>query len=91
MTIPSHTHETEYGIYQASEQPTSATVRINGQDAFSMGTEWEGDISQYLVGSDGKIPRGRFVNIEVRPNTIARITVAAAPQGFIESKGGGRY
>lgn len=91
MTIPSHTHETEYGIYQASEQPTSATVRINGQDAFSMGTEWEGDISQYLINSDGKFPRGRFVNIEVRPNTIARITVAAAPQGFIESKGGGRY
>ena len=56
-----------------------------------MDTEWEGDISQYLVGSDGKFPRGRFVNIEVRPNTLARITVAAAPQGFIESKGGGRY
>lgn len=91
VSTPTHTHAIDYGIYESTEQPVSATVSINGQTAFAMEKEWEGDISSYLIDNSGKMPRGRFVTIEVRPNTLARCTVAAAPQGFIQSKGGGQY
>lgn len=91
VSFPAHSHEISYGIYEASDGPASAVVKINGVEAFVMEKEWEGDISGYLIGSDGKIPRGRFINIEVRPNTMARVTVAVAPQGFIQSTGGGKY
>lgn len=91
FTTPEHSHPIEYGIFYASENPTSAMVYVNGSYVFSIGTSYEGDITQYLIGNDGKIPRGRYINLKVVPNALARITISSAPQAFIQSKTGGRY
>ncbi len=91
VNIPSHTHGIAYGIFLAPETPASATVKINGKEAFTMGTEFEGDITRYLIGDNGEIPRGRFLDIAVQPNTYAFITISVAAQGFIQSRGGGKY
>ena len=91
VSIPDHTHSIEYGIFNASVSPTSAMVYVENTFAFSMETSYEGDITQYLIGQDGKIPRGRFIKLKIVPNTLARVTVSSAPQAFIQSKTGGRY
>lgn len=91
VNIPSHTHAIEYGIYRASQSPAAATVTINSSKSFSMGTEWEGDITEYLIGDGGVIPRGQFIDISVKPDKIAYITISVAAQGFIQSRGGGQY
>lgn len=91
VEFPSHTHEIAYGIYRATEYPKSAEILVNGAVVSSMGTEFEGDITHLLVADDGKIPRGQFLEIGIRPNTIAYVTISVAAQGFIQSKGGGRY
>lgn len=100
FTVPDHTHDVEfpahkhdiaYGIYRASEMPRSAEILVNGKTVRSMETDFEGDITALLVGEDGKIPRGQFIEIAVKPNTIAYVTISVAAQGFIQSRGGGRY
>lgn len=91
VDIPDHVHEQEYGIYMASETPESASVKINGVEAFVMGKTWEGEITQWMVDSSGNIPRGKFVDIEVKPNINAFVTIAVAAQAFISGKEGGQY
>lgn len=91
VTLPDHVHQMEYGIFTAGTSPQSASVKIGGNTAFAMDTTWEGDITQYLVGSDGKIPRGRFVDIEVTPNTTAHVTIVIAAQAFLSGEEGGKY
>ena len=91
VTIPAHRHDIEYGIYEAPEAPESALVSINGREAFTMGKTFEGDITQYLIGDNGEIPRGRFIDIAVTPNINAHVTISVAAQGFIQSKEGGNY
>ena len=91
VNIPSHTHQIEYGIFTASETPTSAMVYVGNTYAFSMDTSFEGDITRYLLGQDGKIPRGRFIELRIVPDKLARVTVSSAPQAFIQSKSGGNY
>lgn len=91
VTIPAHRHEIDYGIFYAPDAPTSAQVLIGGTLRLTIGTEYEGDITEYLVNSDGEIPRGQFLEISVKPDKIAHITISVAAQGFIQSRGGGQY
>ncbi|MBQ6483111.1 MAG: phage tail protein [Anaerolineaceae bacterium] len=91
VDTPNHRHDIEYGIFNSNETPSRADVYINGEFAFSMGTSYEGDITQYLIGSSGKIPRGTFIKLQVKPDTLAKVTVSSATQAFIQSKTGGNY
>lgn len=91
VEIPDHVHEQIYGIYMANETPESASVKINGKEAFTMGTTWEGEITQWMKDSNGEVPRGRFVNIEITPNINAFVTMSVAAQAFISGKEGGQY
>ncbi|MBQ6621537.1 MAG: phage tail protein [Mogibacterium sp.] len=94
VTIPGHKHDIQYGIYTASDTPTRADVYIGSSNtpAFSMEKNWEGDITQYLIDSNsGKIPRGRFLKITIKPDALAKVTVSSAIQAFIQSKTGGKY
>lgn len=88
--VASHTHNIDYGIYFSSETPTGATVTIRG-DSFNITTDYEGDITAHLIGEDGTIPRGQFIDISIKPNTLAFAHVAVSAQGFIQSRGGGKY
>ena len=51
------------------------------------GYDYETDITDYLVDETGKIPRGRWLSIEVRPNDLAYINISLAFQGYIQSIG----
>lgn len=90
FSIPSHSHGVQHGIYFASVNPSNATVTIGEQSFTIGGTSFEGDITQYLI-DDGSIPRGRFIEIKVTPDTLAYITISISAQGFIQSKGGGQF
>ena len=63
VTIPNHTHDLTYGIVRGKETPKAAVLLINGEERLSIGTDFEGDITAYLAGEDGKIPRGRYIRI----------------------------
>lgn len=90
-SIRGHLHDIEPGIFLVGDAPVSAIVKINDVQKFTFsGTNWEGDITQHLL-SDGSIPRGQFIEIQVFPNTNAYVTISVAAQGFIQSKAGGKY
>lgn len=91
VTVPSHTHGIEGGIFYATERPTSAQILVNGEYAFSIERSWEGEITEYLIGEDGLIPRGRWIDIQVKPDLPAFVRCSIAAQGFIQSTGGGKY
>lgn len=91
ITMPSHTHTMQYGIYEGDTAST-ATVKVDGQ---SMPTpaEWdEIDIINYLAKDDGgKITRDTWHTIEILPNKQSRIVAALFTQLFTNSRGGGDY
>ena len=91
VTIPNHTHDLTYGIVRGKETPKAAVLLINGEERLSIGTDFEGDITAYLAGEDGKIPRGRYINIGIRPDMAAYISITPTAIGFIQSKTGGQY
>lgn len=91
VTIPAHTHGIESGIFYASERPTSAQILINRQYAFTVDTDWEGEVTEYLIGENGLIPRGRWIEISIVPDKPSFVKCSIAAQGFIQSTGGGRY
>ena len=91
VSIPAHTHGIESGIFYASSRPTSAQVLVNNTYAFTVDTDWEGEITEYLIGEDGLIPRGRWIEISVVPDLPAFVKCSIAAQGFIQSTGGGQY
>lgn len=91
VNIPDHTHDIVYGIFLASESPTSAIIKVGDVLVAQMGTEYEADITAHLVDESGTIPRGRFIEISVAPDIFAYVAISVAAQGFIQSKEGGRY
>lgn len=91
ITMPSHTHTMQYGIYEG-DTATTATVKVDGT---SMPTpdEWsEIDIINYLQKDDGgKILRDTWHKIEILPDNQSRIVAALFTQLFTNSRGGGDY
>ena len=85
VTLKDHTHGITQGIFEFG-YPSAAGVYINGVLKTSVGKDAELDITQYLV-DDGKIPRGRWHTIELRPDDLAYITIDIAVQGFVQSRG----
>lgn len=91
ITMPSHTHNMEYGIYEG-DTASSATVKVDGA-VIPTPEEWsEIDIISYLSKDDGgKILRDTWHSIEVLPNTQSRIVAALFTQLFTNSRGGGDF
>lgn len=87
-TIPQHDHDITPGIYRFGN-PNSFSIWVNGNMKATIadaGTEI--DLTQYLVsGQDGKIPRGSWHTIEVRPNDLAYVSIDMFVQGFVQSRG----
>jgi len=87
ITLPAHDHEIAPGIYFFGN-PQSFALLVNGtQKAVFNATTAEIDLTPYLVGSDGLIPRGSWQNVEIRPNDLAYITIDMYVQGFVQSRG----
>ena len=91
ITMPSHTHNMEYGIYEG-DMASTATVKVDDR-AMPTPAEWtEIDIINYLSKDNGgKILRDTWHKIEILPNKQSRIVAALFTQLFTNSRGGGDY
>jgi len=91
-TIPAHTHDIEYGIFEGPT-PTAVTVRVDGNVVPGLGTSAEEvDIIPYLAkDTGGRIQRGTWHTIEIAPNSLGRIVATVLTQIFVQSRGGGNY
>ena len=91
ITMPSHTHTMEYGIYEGDMADT-ATVKVDGT-AMPTPADWnEVDIINYLQkDGSGKITRDTWHTIEILPNKQSRIVAALFTQLFTNSRGGGDF
>lgn len=86
VTIPAHDHTITPGIYRFGS-PKQLSIYVNGVFRQSVdGTSAEIDITDWLV-RDGKIPRGTWHEIEVRPNDLAYVMIDMYVQGFVQSRG----
>lgn len=90
VSIPAHSHNIKPGIFSGGSS-SSAGIYVNGTLKQTMGTSGELDITELLLGTDGKIARGTWHEIEVVPNNQAYITIDLFVKGFIQSRGGSTY
>ena len=89
--IPAHSHKISPGIYE-SGRPSRCEIYINDELRASVeGTSYDGDITMWLLGSDGLVPRNRWIDMEIRPDDNAYVVASVFIQGFVQSRGGGNY
>ena len=91
INIDSHTHDIAAGIFE-SGNPTAFDIYIGStKKATVNATSYDGDITQWLLNSENKIPRGAWIDMEIRPNDNAYVVTSVFVQGFVQSRGGGNY
>ncbi|EEK75208.1 Phage minor structural protein [Bacillus mycoides] len=93
ITLPDHTHEIEYGIFEFNETPSNITITVDGNVVpFTSTSGQDIDLEPYIAkGSDGKFQRGRYVEIKITPNKLARINATVTGRLFIQSRKGGTF
>jgi phage minor structural protein len=93
ITLPDHTHEIEYGIYKLPDIPSVVTVKVDGNTVPITTTSVDQlDIIPYLAkDSDGRITRGRWVEVGITPNKLGRINASIISHLFLQSREGGDY
>jgi phage minor structural protein len=86
VTVPAHNHNITPGIYTFGN-PTTMQIYVNGQyKTIFNGRDAEIDLTAYLI-SNGKIPRGTWHSVEIRPNDLAYVNIDMFLQGFVQSRG----
>lgn len=90
VNIPEHVHPLKHGIYEYSKLPSSVTIKVDGTTVPVTGIQGENiDLVPYLQkDADGKITRGRFAEIKITPNDLARINANVSSRLFIQSRTG---
>ncbi|MGH1326587.1 phage tail spike protein [Bacillus pretiosus] len=93
ITLPDHTHEIEYGIFEFNETPSKVTITVDGNVLpFDSTSGQDINLVPYLAkDTDGKLQRGRYVEIKITPNSLARINATVTGRLFIQSRSGGTY
>lgn len=87
VTVPAHAHNITPGIYRYGN-PQRFDLYINGtKKAEFSGRTAELDITDLLTDSENRIPRGRWLSLEARPDDLAYISIDLIVQGFIQSRG----
>lgn len=83
----SHEHDIVPGIYRFGN-PTSFTLFVNGKRIRTYySSDEEIDITKDMLDRYGKIPRGNWQSVEIRPNDLAYISIDLNFQGFVQSRG----
>ena len=91
VTIPSHTHDIQFGIYEGTSA-SSATIIVDGNTLPAINDYNEIDLTAYLAtDNSGKITRGTFHKIQIKPDSMTRIIGALFVQLFTSSQGGGDF
>ena len=93
VSIPSHTHPVEYGIFTGS-RAGSVTIKVDGTSipAADIGESKEIDIARYLsADSSGRVTRGSWHKVAFVPDKLTRIVCNLFFQVFIQSRGAGDY
>ncbi|MGM2815378.1 phage tail spike protein [Bacillus cereus group sp. Bce007] len=93
VTLEPHIHEMDFGIYELDRTPSSMIIKVDGNIVPITDTSKENiDLIPYLSkDADGKISRGRWVEITLTPNDLARITATVNSRLFISSNIGGNF
>lgn len=93
ITLPNHTHQIEHGIFEYNSLPSAITLTVDGTVVPI--TSNSGDrinLIPYLAkDGDGRIQRGRFAEIVLKPNGLARINATVSSRLFIQSRIGGNF
>lgn len=90
VNIPGHSHRIKQGIFE-SGNASAAEIYVNGNHKGTMGRDSEIELTPYLLDSNNEIPRDTWIEIEVRPNDLAYVTIDMFVKGFVQSRGGGTY
>lgn len=93
INIPEHVHEIEYGIFEYDKLPTRITITVDGNVLPITATSGDRiDLIPYLKkDSSGKIARGRYAEIKLTPNDLARINANVTSRLFVQSRIGGTF
>jgi phage minor structural protein len=93
VEIPTHNHNIAFGIYRG-QAASAANIFTDGvlipsavvSDLNNI------DVTPYLSKDDGgKILRGVWHTIQIKPNGLTRVVAALFTQLFVNSRGGGDY
>lgn len=90
VTFPAHTHDIEQGIFEFGNA-TAADIYVNGSLKATMEQDVEIDLTNLLLDTNGSLPRGSWLEIEIRPNDLAYVCADLFVQGFIQSRGESVY
>lgn len=89
VRIPGHTHEQKHGIYEGS-RADYCTLVVDGKTVNIKDTEV--NIIPYLSkDGGGKIQRGTWHTVQIKPNGLTRINASIFIQLFTQSRGGGDF
>lgn len=91
VEIPPHSHKISAGIFE-SGSPSAFDIYVNDEKKATVDARsYDDDITMWLLGSDGLVPRNRWIDLEIRPNDNAYVVASVFIQGFVQSRGGGNY
>lgn len=93
ITLPNHTHDIEFGIFELYQTPSKVTIEVDGNTLpFDSIRGQDINLIPYLAkDNEGKLQRGRYVEIKITPNSLARINATVTGRLFIQSRSGGTY
>ncbi|WP_363549528.1 phage tail spike protein [Caldifermentibacillus hisashii] len=92
IVLPNHTHEVKHEIIELDNTPSKVTIKVDGNVVPHTSTSGDRiDLIPFISkDSNGKIQRGRH-EVEILPNSLARIEADLILRVFIRSKLGGVY
>lgn len=91
IIIPAHSHKIAAGIFE-SGSPSAFDIYVNDEKKATVDARsYDDDITMWLLGSDGLVPRNRWIDLEIVPNDNAYVVASIFIQGFVQSRGGGNY
>ncbi|MCA1059755.1 phage tail protein [Rossellomorea aquimaris] len=93
ITIPDHTHDLKFGIYELGSLPNSVTIKVDGNTVpVTANQAQEINLIPYLAkDGSGKVTRGTWHRVEIKPSGLARVTASAVSRLFVSSHIGGTY
>ncbi|HFR4182771.1 TPA: phage tail spike protein [Bacillus cereus] len=93
VEIPSHRHDISHGIFRLSQMPSKVTIKVDGNPIPVTAVSGENiDLISYLSkGTDGKIERGKWHEVEILPDKLGRINANIISRLFISSNIGGNF